>query len=342
MAAKKKLVILSDNIGLNFSGGAIATCRIFNTIQHHFEQVILIGQQLGEHPFKNYQFLEWKNKEQAFQHIQSISVNEAVFYGDFYMADYFAFLDIPFLFTYHDNWPDQQQFGKENKLLATFFIPIYQRIFVKAWHVATVSKFKLDYVQQFAAHTSLIRNGINMQVTKQQAKTIHRNEPINILMLGNIDDRKYGWAVQVFQQLSTLEIKDLNIHIYGHQHDLELTTQLQQFPFVTLKGFQRTIDFTDYHLLLMTSKMENLSISVCDALANHTPVACFDVGGLKEVIKHTQNGWLVPAGDILEMATVLKQLTQGTVSFNFESQDLSEFDWEKAGQHYLKLFKQHQ
>lgn len=342
MTAKKKLVILSDNIGLNFSGGAIATCRIFGTIQHQFEQIILIGQQLGEHPFNHYQFLEWKTKEQALEHIKSIPANEAVFYGDFFMADYFTFLHVPFFFTYHDNWPDQQQFGKANELLATFYIPIYQRIFSKAIHVATVSKFKLDYVKQFTNKTSLIRNGINMKASKQKTKEIKGNEPVNILMLGNIDDRKYGLALDVFQQLKPLGIEGLNIHIYGHQQHTRLSEQLQQFPFVTLKGFQRSIDFSDYHLLLMTSKMENLSISVCDALANHTPVICFDVGGLNEVISHKQNGWLVPTGNILEMATVLKHITQGTISFNFESQDLSDFDWELAGQHYLKLFNQYQ
>ncbi len=341
MLKKKKLVILSDNIGLNFSGGAIATCRIFETIQNQFDTIVLIGKQLGEHPFTKFQFLQWSKKEEALKHILSIPKEEAVFYGDFYLADYFTFVHVPFFFTYHDNWPDQQRFGIANRLNAAFFIPIYSRIFNQASHVITVSEFKLDYVKQFTTKTSLIRNGINQQPSKQIALHRRAEQPLNVIMLGNIDDRKYSWAIEVFNQLTHLSTEHLEVHVFGHQNDNQITEQLRDLPFVELKGFQSAIDFSDYHLMLMTSKMENLSISVCDALANHTPVLCFDVGGLKEAVEHTQNGWLIPEGDIQQMASVLQQIVNREISFNFDSQDLSAFDWKVAGEHYLTIFNQY-
>ncbi len=339
---KKKLIILTDNFGLNFSGGAIATCRIMETIQDEFAEVILIGKKVGLHNFKRFSFLEYQNKKEAIAHIRRIPKEEAIFYGDFYMAYYFIQAEVPFFFTYHDNWPEQQQFGWANWRKSFFYVPIYKWIFRKASWVVTVSNYKYAFTKKYTTNTSIIRNGINAKITKNKKLPIPKNGKVRIVMLGNIDDRKYGWAVPLFQKIAKEGTENsLQIDIYGNTNDLALENSLKGFPFVQLKGFCTNVDFSEYHLFLTTSKIENLSISVCEALQNHTPVLSFDVGGHKEVIQHKKTGMLVPPGRIEEMFTAINQAVSGNQQFDFSEQDLSDFNWQLAGKAYLHLFNKH-
>jgi glycosyltransferase involved in cell wall biosynthesis len=157
-------------------------------------------------------------------------------------------------------------------------------------------------------------------------------------MLGNIDDRKYGWAFEIFKLMAQDNLSQrISIDIFGRILDHKLAEQLSQFSFVALKDFTTHVDFRPYHFFLNTSKIENLSISVCEALANHTPAFCFDVGGLGEVVQHRQNGMLASPGQIDEFFTYLQAACSGHVRFDFSTQDLAAYDWHRAAQQYKQI-----
>ena len=338
----ERLVILSDNFGLNFSGGAIATCRIFEQLENQFLEIIVIAKQVGIHPFKTIKFLKYTNRSEAIRHIKSIQKEQTIFYGDFYMAYYFILARRPFFFTYHDNWPEQGGFGWQNYWRSYYFNPVYRWIFANARMVITVSEFKHRFVSRVTSQTCVIRNGINAAIKKQEAKAFRPGEKLRIIMLGTVDDRKFAWALPLFRQIAfEQDLKNIQIDIFGHSPDLNLLKELEAFSFVQHKGFSSAIDFRDYHLLLCTSKIENLSIAVCEALLNHTPVLTYDVGGLKEVIDMPRTGFLVPPANVDVMYAYLKQIYRGAATFDFEKQDLSEFDWTIAAQRYLELFQTH-
>lgn len=338
----ERLVILSDNFGLNFSGGAIATCRIFEQLEKQFSEIIVIAKQVGVHPFTAITFLKYTKQGEAIRHIKRIPKDQTIFYGDFYMAYYFILARRPFFFTYHDNWPEQGAFGWQNYWRSYYFNPIYRWIFANARMVVTVSEFKYRFVSKVTSQTCVIRNGINTAIQKPQAKVFRPGEKLQIIMLGTVDDRKFGWALPLFQQIALeKDLENIQIDIFGHNPDLKLLKQLEHFSFVQYKGFSTAIEFTGYHLMLCTSKIENLSIAVCEALLNYTPVLTFDVGGLKEVVRAQETGFLVPPGDIDGMYNYLKQIYNDTYTFDFSAQDLSEFDWIVAAQRYLELFQAH-
>lgn len=50
-------------------------------------------------------------------------------------------------------------------------------------------------------------------------------------------------------------------------------------------------------LLVVNSRREPFGLIVCEAMACKTPVVATDRDGLPEIIKHRENGWLVPFGD---------------------------------------------
>jgi len=50
-------------------------------------------------------------------------------------------------------------------------------------------------------------------------------------------------------------------------------------------------------VLVVNSKSEAFVIVAIEAMAGGTPVIATEVGGIREMIEHKVNGWLVPFGD---------------------------------------------
>jgi N-acetyl-alpha-D-glucosaminyl L-malate synthase BshA len=56
-------------------------------------------------------------------------------------------------------------------------------------------------------------------------------------------------------------------------------------------------------VFLLPSELESFGLSALEAMACGVPVVGSDAGGLPEVVKHTETGFLLPVGDIEGMAT---------------------------------------
>lgn len=92
----------------------------------------------------------------------------------------------------------------------------------------------------------------------------------------------------------------------------KLIRQLKLEKQVILFGWRRDIpqilSATDVYLL--TSLWEGLPISVLEALAAACPVIATDTGGVREIIKEGENGFLVSPGDVEKIAQRLMILLQ--------------------------------
>lgn len=323
------LAILTTHFGTNFSGGSTATCEIFSRLESEFSEIYVIANELGQHPFKRIQWLRYRTTLGAIKQIQSLDTKNTVFYGDFYNAYLLTLLNKPFYFTYHDNWPELESLGWQNRLKSYFYWPLYRRIFKQAEHVVTVSDKKLTQLNSLTPRVSLIRNGFS-----RQTQTVSGKARKNVLMVGNIDTRKYVKAIELF---STLPVNlDFDIHIYGHSHDPALVNSLKNFPFVHLKGYQSSIPYADFALLLHTSVMENSSIVWCESLFQKTRVLTFDVGAAKEIIGE-DTGWCVVPYDICAMKSRLLEHMHHPVPIDQKPDILTQFDWQIASKQYKAL-----
>ena len=328
---KKTLVILTTHFGTNFSGGSAATCEIFSRLENQFKEIVVVGTQLGDHSFTSVRFLKYHNWFHALSILRGLSGLNTLFYGDFYNSLLFIIAGVQFHFTYHDNWPELGKEGILNGFRSLFYTNVYKAIFRRAKSVVTVSKFKHDYVKRYASNPRLILNGFNRAHSSAGSVPIHKTN--SVLMVGNIDRRKYGLALPLFKKLAQ---KGITIDIYGNSVDPKLADQLDEFPFANIKGYIKSIPYSSYKLLLHTSVSESFGMVFCEAIFQGIPVLTFDVGGARELIS-TGNGRLIKPYDIVQMSQVLLDMLEEKV--NVIPGSLKEYSWERASKSYLDNFQ---
>ncbi len=74
----------------------------------------------------------------------------------------------------------------------------------------------------------------------------------------------------------------------------------------------------------LSSLWEGLPMALVEALNMEVPAACYDVNGVKEVLKNNKNGFLCPSKNYKKLASNICTVLEG--SFNFTSANLAEFD----------------
>ena len=326
---KKQLVIVTTHFGTNFSGGSTATAEIFSRIQHHFRKTIVIGTEIGDHNFESIEFWKYHTWWHAYLLIKNQNKSESVFYGDFYNAFLFVLADVPFYFTYHDNWPEIASISIRNKILSFFYSNVYKLILKRSEAIITPSVYKIAFILKYSSKIHLIRNGYK----KGHMDLSHRIKK-NVLMVGNLDPRKYELAIKLFKKLN--RTFEGHIDIFGHIRSERVKKKLEQFPFIRLMGFHETVPYSKYTLLLHTSYMEHTPIVFCEAIDHNVHVLAFDAGGGREVVSDS-NGTLVPPYDLETMKSALLKYLSSENEKDTDKSLLIEFDWDKSSQKYLKL-----
>lgn len=334
----KKLVIFTKKFGSNFTGATLATINIASRLQLNYDEIIVVAKEVGIHNFTNIQIIRYSNLFQAYKILKKLDPNY-----DYYSDDHFGYLlgltGKRYLHTYHGNWPDAMFADFKMFIYAFYFIPQYIATIKSAKVVANVSFYMEKFVRRFNANTVVIRNGIGHEsvITNLQTK---QSNPIKIIMIGNIDNRKYKYAIKLFEKIENSELKsNVIISIFGNVHDQKILRVLEKFSFITLKGFSSNINFSEYDLCLSTSLMENLSISSCEAVLNKLPVIAFNVGGTNEIIDNYVNGILLPRKDTKSMFIALKKVIDHNIDFDLNNNHslLSNFNWDFAVKRYRNI-----
>ncbi len=329
---KKKLIILTTHFGDNFSGGSKATCEVFSRVEDQFDEIVVIGTKIGNHPFKSLRFVRYNSLYHAIDIIKQENVN-AICYGDFYNSYLFVLAKTPFYFTYHDNWPELGNSSLANRIRSLFYTNIYKFIFKKAISVITVSDFKFDFVKKYNLKPRLIYNGFNRVSSERDLD--YTNSRNKVLMVGNIDHRKYSLALSLFKKLGVNKITQ--VHVYGNIVDHKIANKLAKYTYVSLKGFESDIPYKNYKFLLHTSFSESFGMVFCEAIYSGIPILTFDTGGASELISANQ-GLLIAPYNLEQMASTFQDLLNG--DFSFKESTLDQYSWDKASIHYIQNFRQ--
>lgn len=331
-----KLIVLTRQFG-EYTGATISTLELLKRLKEHFEEIVVLTFKTDGSTIPGIrinQISRIKEIKSSVMEITNNNFKDWLGYSDDHLGFFLGNYGIRFVHTYHGNWPDVRYQSFAMFLKSLIFIPMYRSTIKRATVTVSVSKYmQKRFVTKYTQNSVVIYNGIKNQKTNSEKQAINSGQ--GFLMVGNVDKRKYKWALPVFEQLKEQGFNS-PIAIYGPTIDKRIAYQLTQFKFVSMLGKQASIPYKDYSCLLSTSSSENLPVSIAEAISAGLPVISFDVGGIDELVT-SENGITIAPKQFKQMAKKIMSLTTNQ-SYRKDSHLPSAFDWDNAATKYLQLF----
>lgn len=334
---KMKLIILTKQFG-NYTGATISTIELLKRINNKFNEVEIVTLKSDGTRIRNVKVNVQKNIFSLLSYLKKESKDpECIGYSDDHLGFLFSHYGIKYLHTYHGNWPDARNQSKSMYLKSLMFIPLYKATVRKASYVVSVSHYMVErFLQPLNKNIRVIYNGIKSNNSEETfSKKIGDSNKLRIVMVGNVDGRKYSMAVKLFEYIENKYINDFSVDVFGQLVDQNIKHELEQFSFVKLHGSVKKINYHDFDLFLCTSSSENLPVSIIESLKNMVPVVSFDVGGIPEVVNQT-NGAIIQFGDIEKMSNVIINARKLPTEWN--NSNLDKFTWDYAAKEYIEIF----
>ena len=331
-----KLIVLTKQFG-NYTGATVSTIEILRRISKNFDKVIVITLKSENVHIDNVTVKIAKNYLDLFNKIKKNNLKDTIGYSDDHLGFIFSLFNIKYVHTYHGNWPDARFLNKEMYIKSFYFMPLYKRTIHNASFVISVSKYmQKKFVNKYNKNNSVIYNGIKQSDSyyRQENK---ENKSKRYLMVGNIDERKYKKAIKIFDLLQSKHFNK-TIDIYGGLIDSSIVSRLKKYNFVNIKGMVNKINFQDYDAMIYTSASENLPVSIVEAIINQVPVIAFNVGGISEVIKNNENGYLLSANNYMDFVNKINKVADLKIPIENINLVKRSFNWDNSAQQYYQIF----
>jgi glycosyltransferase involved in cell wall biosynthesis len=111
-----------------------------------------------------------------------------------------------------------------------------------------------------------------------------------------------------FPQAKFLMVGDgvLRSHVERERERLNLGEKL------ILAGWRRDIPaiLAASQVVILTSRWEGLPVTLLEAMASRKPIVATAVGGIPEIVRDGENGFLSPAGDVEAIARSIRRLLE--------------------------------
>ncbi len=248
------------------------------------------------------------------------------------------FLKIPYIFLLHGGGLRSRFENASEKTL---------ELFRNAKANIVPSRFLSDQLQKFEfGNIIIIPNSID--ISKYAFKKREILEP-KILWLRAFDE-----VYNPQMALETLEIliakhPEAELCMIGPDKDgslieSKLSAKEKDLPvkFMGKMSKNEWIELSgNYDVFLNTTSIDNTPVSVLEAMALGIPVVSTNVGGIPYLIKHEENGLLVPAKQPAEMAkAVSRLLTDVSLATKLSlkgRESVENYDWKKVKHFWLEL-----
>lgn len=199
----------------------------------------------------------------------------------------------------------------------------------KNLHIITPSNWLADCVRKSALfknnNIKIIPNLIDTNLFKPiekltAVKTLNLPTDKKIILFGangGKSDKYKGWDYLI-SAISQLERKDIIIALFGGDVSEDERKQLK-FP---IYSFDYLYD--EYSIILLynaadvfviPSLAENFPNTILESLSCGTPVVGFDVGGVPDLIKHKQTGYLAKYKDECDLANGINWILDNFIEF---------------------------
>lgn len=166
------------------------------------------------------------------------------------------------------------------------------------------------------------------KIILQVANLKPEKDPLESVKIAQSVCKNYPQAVFLYTGKGPLEKETKNlINQFKLENNFKLIGERTDIP--------QLLALAD--VFLLTSIREGLPMALVEALFMQVPAVCYDVGGIKEVLKNKQNGFLCKSKDYKTMAKNICTILDG--KFNFTASDLSDFDINTMVQKQAELYQ---
>ena len=343
------ILIVSKYYGL-INGASICTWELIKKWSSQVERIDVVCSQkwyypegLSEsnnvfvHPLTSFTPIQIRAKCKA------LVTKDTVIYGADDYGVFGKFRGVPYVLTYHGNWPQALKISPAFFMKGLFHISMYVLNFLLADAVVVINYFYISWICQFISQTkvTMIRNGIYLQFSNTCPSL---NHPA-IITVGRMDERKGKLLVDVINVLTELAGKfPWHLYVIGSISYQPLINLVDDHHVFDIGSVSNVADYVkEADVFILASYMENLSLAVTEAMALSKPVICFDVGALHEVVS-SETGDLVPPFDVKRFAQSTLELLGDEAKRHEKGRKAKEavkdFDWDKSALEYLNLFRE--
>ncbi|MBP3604425.1 MAG: glycosyltransferase [Lachnospiraceae bacterium] len=290
-----------------FSGGEIADEMKKDGIPVYF---------YWEKPFLNRIFQLW-NLVRKEKYDAVIVHHEGLGIYLFFLILLYSFPSIRFIKYLHCAF-EEKYFYTGKKIKDYLYYKVLEKILLKSCHIIAVSRFvKESYCNEFkcdADKITVIYNGINFcDDEKFVEKEIRTSETIKLLYVGRLVDVKGIQSLLNAVKQLLAEGENIELNVLGDGED-----RWKYEDFVRENNIENKIFFRGYQMDKEPYYRENpifvypsvwqeaFGISIVEALAKGLICVAGKVGGIPEIIKDNQNGYLFEHHKNNDLVNVLK------------------------------------
>lgn len=187
------------------------------------------------------------------------------------------------------------------------------------WMAASVKLSSLLGTRKISVIPNTIETKIFKPYVKAEAKKILKIAPEKFVLMSGFmpskNDKHKGTpyllqALEILSQRVGIDKHHIELVIFGNKENAEIL----DFPFKTT--FLGTINKDDHlakcysaaDVFITPSLEDNLPNTVMESLACATPVVAFTTGGIPDMVKHMQNGYLAKYQDAEDLANGIEWL----------------------------------
>lgn len=223
-----------------------------------------------------------------------------------------------------------------------------RRVFTRAERIVTPSVFLADVIRQWGYCGTIIPNAIDINDSTNQVK--HQCVPSMFWM------RTFH---EVYNPLMAIQVLSLLLPTYpnailtmaGQEKGMldELKEQVKEMGLLGCVHFIGYVDsirkqqvFSQHDIFLNTNRIDNMPVSLLEASASGMVIISTSVGGIPFLIKHGENGLLVPNEDARRMADEVTKILENpslAERLSRNARELAEsHDWAKIIPRWESLF----
>ncbi len=222
----------------------------------------------------------------------------------------------------------------------------------KATEIVVPSSYLKEIFAEQGFETTVIPNTVDFERFKPQKKSEEVTDcEFKLIVTRNLE-AIYGLPMAIRAlEIAIKEVPNLKLYIAGSgaQKDelLVLTRELglqKKISFVgrleegEIEQFYREAD-----IMLNPTTVDNMPLSVLEALASGLPVITTDVGGIPYVVEHEKTALLVPSGDEQEMARQIVHLYKNEAArqslVENGLKEVAQYGWPEVKQRWISTYQ---